>query len=375
MKIGILTYHRAINYGAFLQAAALCRRLNQEPDIKAEIIDFNMQKAVDSYSSKNWSLSRKIVKHKNLRSRKIRRLAFERGYAAIRDLLSEERLVSDSIEDFQKFVYGKYDCIIAGSDEIWRVDSFRGFPTPYWLPGNLGAKKCSYAASSRSDFSELDLKKQSLVREYLQDFQFLSVRDRLTLGEINKTLGNGKRAVLSADPSFLYDFKVNRSRLRSLVKTDKKIIVVMTEDRKLLKSIEKELSKDFCLVALYSPGGRGYQSFMDVDPFEWLDLLSGADFVITSLFHGVCFSMALQIPYLAVGLGLRKAKIEDLLEGTVFEKRLLDSSACTGNWKNAVRDMAALPDISSFVGQARSGFEEYLKMLRKSMSETGRIDI
>ena len=43
MKIGILTFHRSVNYGAYLQAMALCKRLNCEPDITAEIIDFRMK--------------------------------------------------------------------------------------------------------------------------------------------------------------------------------------------------------------------------------------------------------------------------------------------------------------------------------------------
>ena len=42
MKVGILTFHRSLNYGAFLQAVCLCERLNQEKDISAEIIDFDM---------------------------------------------------------------------------------------------------------------------------------------------------------------------------------------------------------------------------------------------------------------------------------------------------------------------------------------------
>ena len=43
MKVGILTYHRSVNYGAYLQALALCKKLNCEQDISAEIIDFRMK--------------------------------------------------------------------------------------------------------------------------------------------------------------------------------------------------------------------------------------------------------------------------------------------------------------------------------------------
>ena len=43
MKVGILTFHRSVNYGAYLQALALCKKLNCEQDISAEIIDFRMK--------------------------------------------------------------------------------------------------------------------------------------------------------------------------------------------------------------------------------------------------------------------------------------------------------------------------------------------
>ena len=43
IRIGTLTFHRAVNYGAYLQACALCNRLNQEADIDCEIIDFCMR--------------------------------------------------------------------------------------------------------------------------------------------------------------------------------------------------------------------------------------------------------------------------------------------------------------------------------------------
>ena len=39
MKIGILTFHRAINYGASLQAYALTKKMN-EMGYEAEIVDY-----------------------------------------------------------------------------------------------------------------------------------------------------------------------------------------------------------------------------------------------------------------------------------------------------------------------------------------------
>ena len=44
-KIGILTFHKAINYGAYLQAFSLSERLKKEfSDCHVEIIDYIPQK-------------------------------------------------------------------------------------------------------------------------------------------------------------------------------------------------------------------------------------------------------------------------------------------------------------------------------------------
>ena len=51
MNIGILTFHRAVNYGAFLQSYSLCKALNRESDIKAEVIDYSMQSAWNTMMS------------------------------------------------------------------------------------------------------------------------------------------------------------------------------------------------------------------------------------------------------------------------------------------------------------------------------------
>ena len=41
MRVGILTYHKTHNYGAYLQSYALTNYLNQKNGIQAEIVDYN----------------------------------------------------------------------------------------------------------------------------------------------------------------------------------------------------------------------------------------------------------------------------------------------------------------------------------------------
>ena len=51
MKIGTLTFHRACNSGAVLQAYALERALNSIEGVQAEIIDYSCEKIDYAYTS------------------------------------------------------------------------------------------------------------------------------------------------------------------------------------------------------------------------------------------------------------------------------------------------------------------------------------
>ena len=239
IQIGILTFHRAKNYGAYLQACALCNRLNQEDQFSCEIIDYRMQREENSY---NYNKTRNIIK-KILRQQKTDFLrkktdAFNRAIYDPVMHISSESMVSDSQDEFISFVKGKYDVIIVGSDEVWKIDNLRGFPNPYWLQGNLGTIKISYAASSRVKITDMSLEQISYVRDAWSDFKIISVRDRYTKELVDTVLGEEK-SFITCDPSFLYDFDIPEKDVseildgKNMIDKKKKNMLVMVTGRKL----------------------------------------------------------------------------------------------------------------------------------------------
>ena len=143
IRIGILTYHRSKNYGAFLQAYALCNRLNQEKNIDAKIIDFNTLKA-DQYYNKKYSLKETIKNYKYVNFHKKLNKAFDKTINKL--ILTKSSVINDDFYEMLKFIKYDFDIIISGSDEIWKIDNLRGFPSAYWLPFKFKGKKISYAA-------------------------------------------------------------------------------------------------------------------------------------------------------------------------------------------------------------------------------------
>ena len=211
MRVGILTFHRSVNYGAYLQAMALCNRLNEEEEIDAEIIDYRMKCDARHYKY-------------NLQTKRPERILYKLKLnhtfkKSVSDLpKSSRQLVSDSPESFCKFVYGKYDVIVAGSDEIWRTDTFRGFPNPYWLPGDLGCKKVAYAVSAaRCCFADMVDEDKVKLKTLLEGFEYIGIRDQKTFSELEKLDMVNQRLYLCCDPSLIYSFDSNPDNGRKIM--------------------------------------------------------------------------------------------------------------------------------------------------------------
>ena len=50
MKIGILTFHRSFNYGAFMQCFSLVNKLKEDfPNAEFEVVDYTVKRAIDNY--------------------------------------------------------------------------------------------------------------------------------------------------------------------------------------------------------------------------------------------------------------------------------------------------------------------------------------
>lgn len=120
-KIGILTFHKAINYGSVLQAWALQNTLKMN-GYDSEIIDYEPKELRHLYETS--------LKDAKGFKRKLKRiLSFKRKVSMQRDKflcfrkenlhLSKEMYFYDS--DFRG-IADKYDVIITGSDQVWNTN-------------------------------------------------------------------------------------------------------------------------------------------------------------------------------------------------------------------------------------------------------------
>ena len=311
MKIGILTYHRANNYGAYLQSYALTMKI-KSLGYEAEIIDFNMQCAENHYKVYN----RNPI---NWYNENVRRKMFRNELTQLP--ISKESLISDSILDFETFIANRYDAIVAGSDEIWKIDSFRGFPNPYWLIDDNKYQRFSYAASSRSDFHELDAEQLETVKAALDKFEIIGVRDSFTYSELSRIMAGKREIEICCDPVFLFDFKPNKEHGKEILKKkfnvriDRPLLGVMLNDETLARKIKAELNDQYEMISLFRQWPR-YRKTASLTPFEWIDVIAALDVLVSNYFHGICFAMLSNTYFVAIDSRekiVKNGKIYDLL--------------------------------------------------------------
>lgn len=312
MKIAIFTYHRSHNYGAFLQAYSLSHALNKLEDVDCEIINYNLLKEDTVYKKKKWK--RPIYLKDFLKQEKM--FCNMQKY----QLLSGDLLLDDDYEKILDYANEKYDLIIVGSDEIWRIGS-RGFPNVYWLPKQSNCKKISYAASGRMNVDNLTAEQQIKMKELYTEFDYIGVRDTATQVMV-ETLCPEKVVYRNCDPSFLYDEFKDKNILKKYIcnkwniPINKKLIAVMYDRPSVISILRKLLGKEYYFLCVTRPMWNADKNLVFVNVFDWVDILGGVDYLISSYFHGMLFALNQNTPFSVID---RRATRNNLETSKLFD--------------------------------------------------------
>ena len=205
-KIGIITVHRNVNYGANLQAFASCKYLNNS-GFDAEIIDYYPKEIDKGNYLFSWlKLSYDRGKTKSLvhNSKLIAALALtasdkNKRLKSFYDFRKKNCKLSRRYESVNEIANGGYTDVVCGSDQIWNPDITNGINPYYFGDINGVFNKVSYAASlGKAEYKEEDEKKAS---ELIKDIDYVSVREEKSV-EYVKAI-SGKKVVAVCDPVFL----------------------------------------------------------------------------------------------------------------------------------------------------------------------------
>lgn len=336
MKIGILTFHRSINYGAFMQSFALSKEIQKRYGDIVEIIDFEL-------SSKNRMYKfglKKLVKDG---------FAYKTMYQRFRDdlsllPLSPDTLITDNYEEVYDYINSRYDLVIVGSDAVWAYNHHLGLKNPYWLGPEIHCRKMSYAASAYSlDVKNVSVGDKQYISSCLRDYDYIGVRDQETLN-FCKSVVPDLIVNLNCDPTVLLpepDSNMALSILARLgVDVSKKIVSFMISGNRYVDLIKKELGSDYEFVSLLSRNSASdrfrHQNdtfLFKLSPYEWYTVFSAFYINITKYFHGTLLALKSKVPTISFDVTKMSyeyiSKIQQLLCDLNLGQFRLDNNGCT----------------------------------------------
>ncbi len=367
MKIGILTFHHTTNYGATLQSYALQRYLIQLSH-EVELIDYRPYKAVWHYVKEMLPIRRKganitewvntvfiqyILKAQNMRN-------FSKNYTQ----LSPQRFYQKS--DLDQYNH-QYDAVIIGSDQVWCINSVRGFDSSYFLDfvNGQNCSKLSYAASCGPTRSWG--KYEAQIRTLLQDFHALGIRDTNSIELVNASLESKKKITKVLDPTFL----VNYEDIMVVPKRSSDYVLIYSHhgmvnplSKELIQLVNQRLNTS-TVISVGHPSKIANKNLVGIGPQEWLGYIYHAPYVITNCYHGVIFSIIFQKQFSFIPYGNTNNKAMDILETFNLTSRILSDKYNA----NALEKQSASIDYTSINEKREKLLHQSQSYLKKGLEK------
>lgn len=304
-KIGILTFCRSYNYGAFLQCYSLSKRLQSDfPAYKVEVIDYNTQSTVKNYRLELLNWKRNLKNPGSLIHLARRNRVFRDNISILP--LSDYHIVSDDYRVLFDRIGKEYDAIVVGSDAVWNWE-LRGFPNAYFLNFESKARFFSYAASVYGmDYGNMTENMKTYLKGAFDRYAFIGTRDEPTSGLVN-TCGSSVLPVHTCDPTAFLDLDclpVDREKLKQKMQKkgvdfSKPLIGVMAGPH-LNKAIFDRYRGKVQFIGLYVPNPNVDVFLDNLTPFEWAVVFSFFKLTLTHFFHGTMLSLKNNTPLVIV---------------------------------------------------------------------------
>ena len=312
MKIAIVTFYRAPNYGAMLQALALWKYLEA---LGHEVIFVRQSR----FATKRWPQLLDCFISRSLHSMRAKFLSYVRWPISNFAASYPQTVFCETLDDVRRATVG-CDAFIVGSDQIWNS---------IWWPSEVdlriamldfapeGKPRLAYAVSFGN--KEWPTPKNAHpVGECLKKFTKISVREQSGVDLVRK-LSERTDAVCLLDPTLLHTADFYREVIAKdlprceVCETERPYIFryvlewddVSITDR-ALKAVESKIGIEK-VIDVYTPVRGLLAPIMKllgvtakVPVPEWLSRIAHSDFVFTDSFHGTVFSILFHKPFISL---------------------------------------------------------------------------
>ena len=314
-KIGVLTFHRCINFGSYWQARALVEGLRGRGH-EAVVLDHRCDWASRREARCAFQPllpARSTGDDMKKYGRKVRKVL-----AAVNELPSSRPFALERPETMDEC-----DTVVVGSDEVWNLcHPWLGGRKAFFGEGVRAQRVISYAASFGNQDARHGLPEEWAER--LERFDARSVRD-----DNSRTL---LREVLDEDTDLVLDpvLQFPASTLADLGDNPGMPPYLAIYGHSFPQSYAAAV-RQYARTAGLRLVSIGYRNDwadaqrLDVGPAEFSQLIAHSEAVATNFFHGCVFALLHRRPFAAVASEYRANKLRDLVRTLACEDRLVSS--------------------------------------------------
>lgn len=372
MRVGIMTFHSAANYGAMLQAYALSVAVSNL-GYECEVIDYrnpyiskdtdielpiDILKKYGIFKGTLKTVNRYRLGILNNKSRYIKYARFMRG---------KMPLSSTVYRTYDELSSMNYDVVVFGSDQIWNENLTGGISPAYLgvFRTNMPFKKVSYAASNGRTYFPDNLK--LTIKNALEDFVAVGLREKGLADYISTEFRINTSTVV--DPVLLLTkdyWRKQESKLPAEARNKKYIFVYTFDEQPVYDYARKLSAKTKLPIVLLRWCGKNKRfndmiQLSECGPDEFLALIDNAEYVCTSSFHGTAFSVIFEKEFFCYPAGELGSRINNLLEQLSIEDHKIDTDATL---------LSAMPiDYKQVLSHLQEVRNDSLDFLRRSLKK------
>jgi hypothetical protein len=348
-KIGVLTFHRCINYGSYWQARCLVEGLKAR-GVNAVLLEHCLPRI----NRAEWRCAMQptlpvptTMQDRSRYGRKIRKF-FD---AFTRLPLSSSFSLDDpaSMEE--------YSTIVIGSDEVWNLKHpwYGGQPL-FYGDGLRTDRIVSYAASFGNFNSSERLTRP--WQEKLRRLSAISVRDYNSYRLLRNVLGISPKIVL--DPCLQFPEVVQRN---SAAATESAPYIAVYGHsfpcwfQQHVRRWAQENARR--LVSIGYRNDWADEQRIEAGPDEFAGLIASADVVATNFFHGCVFSLVNDKPFVCCLSDYRSNKLQDLAKLVGADLQVVGEDTAFGYYEQALGTPVE-PWVDSNIRDLRAQSYRYL---------------
>lgn len=338
-RVGIVTLHFSINYGAVLQCLALEKTL-EKLGCRVEVINYypryakyywepqkHICDAIHDVLQKKNSINNNLI-YECLRATKYvvqfncSNADYKRKYSKFKKFASKNLNLTKEYSSIEELRTVGYDALITGSDQVWNSDytDFKFDPVYFLNFGANSAKRIAYGVSMHLYDNKEDWKKLSL---YANRLNAISVREKSVQERIEATGYFGPcKTVL--DPTLLLKKEewINYESTEIKYEEDFVLVYSLKEKEKCCDLANKIASKKNFRIVDISPISICENSdwVSDCAPADFLYYVHHSKYVVTDSFHGTVFSIVYNKQFVSVAAEKSKdSRILNLLKSLGLE--------------------------------------------------------